>query len=150
AGHNITTQFTRTDWHHQDMVGFVLTGWREWRFLSRADFLDSNDNVQLSQLPLTRKELTPYLNVGHAIADRIFGNKKWESISSPYLGHFVTILPETRARLLSGEWRPGYLHVEIEATVPLDSLEVQLLIDLPTHRESRLIALPDSAVEESV
>jgi hypothetical protein len=150
AGLKIATQFTRTEWHHQDAVEFVITGWREWRFLSRADFLDSHENFQLSQLPLTRKGLTPYLNVGHAIADRIFGKKKWETISSPYLGHFVTILPETRARLHSGEWRPGSLHLEIETTVPLETLELQLLIDFSTHRESRLITLEKQAVEQAV
>jgi hypothetical protein len=150
AGQKITTQFTTTNWNHQDAVEFVMTGWREWRFLSRADFLDRNENFQLTQAPLTRKGLTPYLSAGHAIANRLYGNNKWGSISSPYLGQFMTILPETRARLLVGEWRPGNLHIEVEANVPLTALELQVLIDLPTRRESRLVSLQDRTVEETI
>lgn len=150
AGHKIGTQFIRTDHHHQDVVQHVLSGWREWRFLSRADFMDNHENSQLSQEPLTRKGLPPYLNVGHAIADRVFGKRKWENISSPYYGLFVTILPETRARLLSGEWRPGSVHFEIETTIPLGALELQLLIDFSTHRENRLITPRDTVIEETI
>jgi len=150
AGQKITTQFTRTDWHHQDAVEFAMTGWREWRFLSRADFLDRNENIIHSHEALTRKGLVPYLNTGHAIADRLFGNKKWGSISSPYQGHFMTILPETRARLLAGEWRPGTLRIEVEATVPLAALELQILIDLPRRRENRLIPLEDRVAEQPI
>lgn len=150
AGQKVTTQFTRTDWHHQDVVDFVLTGWREWRFLSRADFLDRNENFPLTQEPLTRKGLVPYLNTGHAIADRLYRNKKWGSISSPNQGQFMTILPETRARLLTGEWRPGLLHIEIESNIALAALELQVLIDLPSRRENRLISLQDGTAEEVV
>jgi len=150
AGQKVTTQFTRTDWHHQDVVEFSMTGWREWRFLSRADFLDRNENFQLRQEPLTRKSLIPYINTAHAIADRLYGHKRWGSISSPHQGHFMTILPETRARLATGEWRPGSLHVEVETNVPLNALELQILIDLPKGGQSKLISLQAPAVEESV
>src|SRR5258708_3228207 len=141
AGQKITTQFTRTDWYHQNAVEFVMTGWREWRFLSRADFLDRNENIQLTQELLTRKGLTPHLTAGHAIPDKIFGEKKWESISSPHSGHFVTILPETRALLLSGKWLPVNLPIEIEANISLMALELQLLIALPPHPATPLLPL---------
>lgn len=150
AGQKITTPFTRTDWHQQNLVEFTMTGWREWQFLTRSDFLDRNENFRLTQEPLTRKGLTPYLNAGHAFADRLYGNRKWGSISSPYLGQFMTILPETRARLLAGEWRPGSLHLEIEATVPLQTLELQILIDTPRGSRSRLISPQSHPVEEAI
>ena len=150
AGQKIATKFTRTDWHHQDVLDFTTTGWREWRFLSRADYLDRNENFHLTQEPLTRKGLVPYINPGHAIADRLYGNKKWNSISSPYLGQFMTILPETRARLLAGEWRPGSIHIEIEANVPLSSLELQILADVPGRRQSRIIRLRDRSIDDEI
>lgn len=150
AGQKITTQFTRTDGHHQDAVEFAITGWREWRFLSRADFLDSNENLHLTQAPLTRKGLLPYLNTGHAIANKIYGYKRWGSISSPYQGQFMTILPETRARLLAGEWRPGNLRIEVEANVPLATLELQVLMDLPVRRETKLIPLENLTAEQTI
>src|SRR6266478_1595247 len=83
AGQKITTQFGRTEWHHQNSVEYSLTGWHEWRFFSRADFLDRNENLQLTQEPITRSGLRPYLNAAHAIAHRVFGMKKWEGSSSP-------------------------------------------------------------------
>jgi hypothetical protein len=150
AGQKVTTQFTRTDWHHQDAVEFAMTGWREWRFLSRADFLDRNENFNLVQESLTRKGLVPYINTGHAIADRLYGNKKWNSISSPYQGQFMTILPETRARLLAGEWRPGSVHIEIEANVPLSTLELQILADVPGRRQSTIIPLRDQSIDDEI
>jgi Schlafen, AlbA_2 len=149
AGQKITTQFTRTDCQHQNAVEFSVTGWREWRFLTRADFLDRNETPQVSQEPLTRNGLPPYLNPGHAIAHRVFGIRKWQSISSPYLGHFMTLLPETRARLLAGEWRPGSVHIQVEAN-DLSAFELQLLIERPTHRESKLIAVETREIEEVV
>jgi len=150
AGQKIATQFTRTDWHHQDVLDYTTTGWREWRFMSRADFLDRNENFHLTQDPLTRNGLVPYINTGHAIADRLYGNKKWNSISSPNQGHFMTILPETRARLLAGEWRPGSVHIEIEANVPLSGLELQILADVPGRRQSRIIRLRNRAIDDEI
>lgn len=150
AGQQITTQFSRTDCHQQNAVEYSLTGWREWRFLSRADFLDRNETPQLSQEPLTRNGLPPYLNAGHAIAHRVFGIRKWQSISSPYLGLFMTLLPETRARLLAGEWRPGSLHIQVDTTDSLDAFELQLLIERPAHRETKLITLQTGEIDEGV
>jgi hypothetical protein len=150
AGQKVATQFTRTDWHHQDVVAYTMTGWREWRFLSRADFLDKNENFHLTQEPLTRKGLVPYINTGHAIADRLYGNKKWNSISSPYQGQFMTILPETRARLLAGEWSPGSIHIEIEANVPLPTLELQILTEVAGRQQSKIIPLQSKAIDDEI
>jgi hypothetical protein len=150
AGQKVATQFTRTDWHHQDVIEHTMTGWREWRFLSRADFLDRNENFHLTQEPLTRKGLVPYINAGHGIADKLYGNKRWNSISSPYQGQFMTILPETRARLLAGEWRPGSVHIEVEANVPLLTLELQILADVGGRQQSRIVPLQSKSIDEEI
>ena len=144
GNHPVTNHFARTESRHQKSIDFSLTGWQEWIFQTRVDYLDRGENIYLPQEPLIRNGLPPYLSAGHAIADRLYGNKNWNGNGSPYMGHFLTILPDTRARLFAGEWGPGNLSLQIESHIPIDELEIQILMEFPIGREGIIVPLKNT------
>jgi hypothetical protein len=140
AGNSIPRLFSSTDLQKRIHLSYYDSP--GWRYVSRPARIPDGQEVALSQDPLLAYGLPPQLGAFGAINDWIFGidtpNKI--GVSAPEHNWFVTFLPETRAQLRSAEWVPGRLSIEIAASIPADTLQLQALYE-HGERKSDLLGI---------
>jgi Putative DNA-binding domain len=117
-------KFSGTNHYFQPYLVYTHTGWAEEKYTTPAVVTDP---FQISQEPLTRLGLRPYLRQGHAVAHWMVGKTDWQSNSGPNDGQFVTVLPSTEGRIVKAKWTPGKLTTELE--IYSSNSELQILFD---------------------
>lgn len=149
AEYSIPGVFSQTDLQKQ--VHLPLYRWMGWRYLSRLDPRQGEQQTYISQEPLLAFGLPPHLGAAGAISEWVFETDLQSEISStaPNQGCWITMLPETRARLKSAEWVPGLLRVEIEPGVAEDQLQLQLLYS-ESGKKCDLLNLGPGPIETEV
>lgn len=128
-GYKVQGTFSQSRWerHTYPIGGDEFAS--GWKLISSLDQVrDTNDfQTHLGQGPLLGYGLRPYLGPAQAIAEWIFGMRSDSySGSLPHPNEIVTILPDTRARIVSGQWTPEILAIELELNVPHDSVQLQI------------------------
>lgn len=133
GGHNIQSSFTRSDFDHR-VYPAQPELWAGWDLRSAIDRDANWRDISLPQGTLTARDSRTYLGPNEAINDWVFGLRTQNSLASdvPYKDTMVTVLPDTRARVVSARWLPGKLKFKIEADIVRDDLAIQVL-----HVDSR-------------
>jgi Putative DNA-binding domain len=124
-GQRITGTFGSTYGDRQAYVG--TRGWTGWRFVSRIDRGPEFKEFQVRQGSLLASGLRPYLSAPDAVNEWVSQTPSSNSVSVLDQDCMVTMLPDLRARIISAEWVPGLVRIEIELGVPADQVELQLL-----------------------
>ena len=125
VGHNFTrSMLTRK-------LDAAVLGWGGWEFSSRVDRKGMEHETYLRQEPLLAFGLRPYGSASEAIAKWVFELKNTHLYSfgnrAPHEGEFLTLVPDTRARIVRAAWLPGLVNVDIELRVDPKEIEAQFL-----------------------
>jgi len=149
GGQKIGATFSRTDGQHQTYAG--IHGWLGWQFVSHLDRPADRQDFHLPQTPLLAHGLRPYLGAAEAVSQWLFekGTTNQMDARVEYQDRLVTVLPDTRARLISAEWLPGRLRLEIDLGVQEDQVQLQLLY-VDASRQTDLLMIPQGPAEFEV
>jgi hypothetical protein len=123
-GQEIKGTFSRTNGYAQTHTS--TAGWIGWRYVSTLDGAAPVQNSQI-QAPLVAAGLRPYLSAADAVAHWVSDTPSSNSVTVIDQDYVVTMLPDLRARIISAEWVPGLVHIEVELGVPAEHIELQLM-----------------------
>jgi len=123
-GHKITGTFSNTRGDAQTHTS--TAGWIGWRYVSRLDLSGPVEHFQV-QAPLLASGLRPWLSAPDAICNWVSGMPSSNSVTVLDQDCVVTMLPDLRARIISAEWVPGLVRLELELGVPVEQVELQLM-----------------------
>lgn len=112
------------------------------------------------QVPLLGYDLKPYLTPAHAVNEWVFGIDYSMQPGASFQNQWslVTVVPDLRVRVISAEWLPGTLHLELALRVPADQVQLQIIHAgaVKSHRllevkagEQR-IEIPDDAQKPTI
>lgn len=120
------------------------TGWTETIFKSEPAHR-GNHSLHLTQEPVTGFGLPPFENGIDAYYEWMFGDRRRHGNSSSIIdrGAFVTVLPDTRARIIAAEWEKKQLMVHLEIQVPREQFELQCLFAESGTRRDHFARSPD-------
>ncbi len=121
----ITFTFGLTNGNRQTNAGGP--GMIGWRFVSRLDREASFREHQIRQAPLLAPGLPPFLAAPDAVNEWVSETRSSNSVTILDQDCIVTTLPDLRATIISAEWVPGLVRIEIGLGVPAEQLELQLL-----------------------
>lgn len=131
----VTEKFSRTDGDRQTYVG--VHHWTGWRYVSRLDPDPLPRNYYLPTTSLLAHGLRPFLGAAEAVIQWVSAkpstttNQRASAV--PDQDCIVTMLPDTRAEIISAEWLPGLLRMRLRCGVPLNELEFQLIYEGATR-----------------
>ena len=123
-GHKITGTFSNTRGDTQTHTS--TAGWIGWRYVSRLDHGAPFEHFQV-QAPLLALGLRPYLSAPDAVSDWVSDTPSSNSVTVLDQDCIVTMLPDLRARIVSAEWVPGLVRIEVDLDVAADQVELQLM-----------------------
>jgi hypothetical protein len=128
AGHKISSSFSKSDLDHRTYPARPEL-WAGWDLRNTIDRDANWEEIYLPQGTLAALDLRTYLGPNEAINDWIFGLQTQNSLAAdvPHKDTMITVLPDTRVRVVSAQWLPGKLRFEIEIDVPKDHLAIQVL-----------------------
>ena len=146
-GHKITDTFSYTQGDRQTYVG--VHRWTGWRYFSRIDRGPNWKDFYLPQTPLLAHGQRPHLGAAGAVNEWMLPGQRSNETANTVLDQdcIVTMLPDTRAEIISAEWVPGLLRIEIRPSVPLDQLELQLLYADAKKRSDLIDVQPEMEIE---
>ncbi|SPE21906.1 hypothetical protein SBA7_100014 [Candidatus Sulfotelmatobacter sp. SbA7] len=124
-GRKISSTFSQASGDRQTYT--ITRGLTGWRFVSRLDRGPDWKELQPRQAPLLAPGLRPYLSAPDAVSDWVSDTPRSNSVTILDQECAVTMLPDLRARIISAEWVPGLVRIEIDLGVPADQVELQLL-----------------------
>ncbi len=109
----------------------AIRGWGGWEFSSRVDHTAQERETYLRQEPLLAFGLRPYNSAFEAILRWVFEEKNTDFYPpgnrAPNQGEFLTLVADTRARIVRAEWLPGLVNAEVELGVDPREVEAQFL-----------------------
>jgi len=106
----------------------VVAGQPTWRIYGQTEGTLPFDDRGLPHGPLLARGLRPYSTFASAVNDWVFGAGDSEHAHDlMYRLCLVALLPDLRARVTSAEWMPGNLKLEIDAQLPWDNLQLQII-----------------------
>jgi len=81
------------------------------------------------QIPLLGYDLKPFLTPAHAVNEWVFGidHSMQPGASFQNQWQLVTVIPDLRAKVISAEWLPGTLHLNLGLRVPVDQVQLQII-----------------------
>jgi hypothetical protein len=123
-GQKITGTFTRSRGYAQTHTS--ARNWIGWRYISTLDHGAPFESFNV-RAPLVAPGLRPYLSSPDAISDWVSDMPSSNSVSVADQDCIITMLPDLRARIVSAQWLPGLVRVELEMGVPEDQVELQLM-----------------------
>lgn len=143
SGYRYTCDEGHSSWHPK------LTGWTEASFKSDAVDTSNGNRLSLTRDPVTSFGLPPYESGSHVVHEWMHRqtSRQRHSGDPSDLGAFRTILPDTRARIVSAEWSRGQLEVHLEVNVPRNQLELQCLFFESVLARDVLLAAPANHVQ---
>ena len=113
-----------------------------------------------AQTPLLGYGLKPYLTPAHAVNHWVFGidHSAQPGASLQNQWTLVTALPDLRAKVISAEWLPGSLRLQLETRVPVDQIQLQIIHSgsvkghqlLEVNAGEQQIEIPDDAQKVSI
>lgn len=115
---------------------------RRWSGLQIVSSRDRNgpyQEVYLPQDPIATVGLKPYWGANHAINEWLFDAQSTSPASNsvPHSNELVTILPDTRARIVAARWTPGKLRIKTEINT---QAEVQMqILQLGSEQDHQLL-----------
>jgi hypothetical protein len=151
-GQKIESKFSRSDLDHRTYpIGPEFWGRWELRSAIDQDQTGAWKDIYLPQGTLSGVGLTTYLGPNEAINDWVFGQETLNSYAAdiPNKSYVVTVLPDTRARVLSAHWLPGKLCLEVEINIPKNELRLEVR-HVGSKKRSQLVPLDDSQIEVPV
>jgi hypothetical protein len=128
SGVPVLNKFTHTMVNH-DASGHNASRWPSWLFTTSADSRKDNQRLLLDQQPTVSKGRPPFRSPADAVRSWVFHQTQQIVMANdvPYQDQFLVVIPDTRARFVSGRWSPGSLDVVLEANASLRDLELQIL-----------------------
>jgi hypothetical protein len=137
-------EFKQTLVNH-DLSGDSTSGWPSWVYSTSKEYRQGEQPLYLSQSPLVQIEQEPFRTSSDAVRRWVYGEIFCDQLSNgvPNQEHFLTIVPDTRARFASGRWRSGRLELSIETGVNPCELELQIIRLGSSARSSRHIVTAD-------
>ena|SRR5437868_3866340 len=125
-GHKITCTFHRSRFEDYKYPRDE----HQWSGLRITSMRDRDANFREPSIPqgaVVGFDLPPYLGPNHAVSDWIFGGHASNPASAtvPDENSIVTIVPDTRARIISARWTPGKLRIKTEINIP--NMQVQIV-----------------------
>ena len=110
--------------------------------------------------PLLGYGLKPYLTAAHAVNHWVFGIDHLVQPGASLQNQWtlVTALPDLRAKVISAEWLPGTLRLELDIRVPVDQIQLQIIHSgslkghqlLEVNAAEQQIEIPDDAQKLSI
>lgn len=156
SGVPILNKFTHTMVNH-DSSGHNASGWPSWLFTTSADSRNGDQRLFLEQQPTVSKGQPPFRSPTDAVRSWVFHEPQHNVMTNDvrYQDQFLVVIPDTRARFVSGRWSPGSLDVVLETNVSLGDLELQILhigsenrsANYPVQTEPMHLPIPDDALE---
>jgi hypothetical protein len=139
---------------------FGIGGSPTWRITSHVVRDSQWKDYYPPQIPLLGYGLKPYLTPAHAINHWVFGidHSTQPGASLQNQWSLVTSLPDLRAKVISAEWLPGTLRLQLDIRVPVDQIQLQIIHSgsvkehqfLEVNAEEQQIEIPDDAQKVSI
>lgn len=151
-GHPIKLTFSRSEFKQRTYpTGRNL--WTGHDLKSRRDRDENWKELYVPQGDLVRRGASPYKGPDHAINDWLFDQDTWNLLGAdlPNKDTIVTAFPDSRARILSAEWKPQLkkLYLEIELNVSPEQVELQIS-HLESKHRSQSVPLKSGAIEVDI
>jgi hypothetical protein len=137
--------------------GHTASGWPSWLYTASADSRNGEQRLFLEQQPTASRGLVPFLSPADAVRCWIFREPRSDSMTHdvPYQEQFLVVIPDTRARFISGRWRPGTLELTMEVNSSSHDLELQIIhvgsekrsANYPVQAEPMVLEIPEDARE---
>jgi hypothetical protein len=139
---------------------FGIGGSPTWRITSHVVRDSEWKDYYPAQTPLLGYGLRPYLTPAHAVNHWVFGidHSAQPGASLQNQWTLVTALPDLRAKVISAEWLPGTLHLQLEVRVRVDQIQLQIIHSgsvkghqlLEVNAGEHQIEIPDDAQKVSI
>jgi hypothetical protein len=108
---------------------FGVGGSPTWRITSHIVKDSDWKEFYPPQTPLLGYDLKPFLTPAHAANELVFGidHSMQPGASFQNQWQLITLIPDLRARVVSAEWLPGVLHLDLALRVPADEVQLQII-----------------------
>jgi len=108
---------------------FGVGGCPTWRITSHIIRDSVWKEFYPPQVPLLAHNLKPFLTPAHAVNQWIFGvdHSLQAGASFQHQWELLTLVPDLRAKLISAEWIPGTLGLNLDLRVPVDQVQLQII-----------------------
>jgi hypothetical protein len=136
--------------------GHSASGWPSWVYTVSADSRNGEQRVFLDQQPTVNMGLPPFKSPADAVRSWVFHESRCDGMTNdvPNQEAFLVVIPDIRARFVSGRWSPGRLELAIETTIWSD-LELQIIqvgseqrsANFPVTAEPMVLDIPEDARE---
>lgn len=158
GGHEIKNVFPQSTASRDFYFG--IGGSPTWRITSHAVKDSEWKDFYPPQIPLLGYGLKPYLSPAHAVNHWVFGidHSVQPGASLQNQWTLVTALPDLRAKVISAEWLPGTLRLELDTRVPVDQIQLQIIHSgsvkghqlLEVNAGEQQIEIPDDTQKVSI
>jgi hypothetical protein len=116
SGISIVNTFTHSTASHNTNV-HGQSGWPSWLYTTHANPRSDEQRLFLEQQPTVSKGLAPFRSAADAVRSWVFQDPRSDAMTTdvPYQEQFLVVVPDTRARFVSGRWSPGNVHIVLES-----------------------------------
>jgi Putative DNA-binding domain len=108
---------------------FGVGGSPTWRITSHMVKDSEWREFYPAQIPLLGYDLKPFVTPAHAVNEWVFGidHSMQPGASFQNQWQLLTVIPDLRAKVISAEWLPGLLHLDLALRVPVDEVQLQII-----------------------
>lgn len=128
SGIPILNTFPRANADHNPWE-HAASGWPSWLYTSSTDPRNGEQKIHLAQHATVSMGLSPFLSPADAVRCWIFQEARCNNMAYdiPLQEQFLTVVPDTRVRFVSGRWSPGKLDLALEINTRLRDVELQVI-----------------------
>jgi hypothetical protein len=156
SGVSILNTFTHSTVTHNSSEHAAF-GWPSWIYATNADLRNDEQRLFLEQQPTVSKGLAPFRSPADAVRYWVFQDQRCDAMAAdvPYQEQFLIVIPDTRARFISGRWSACTLDIALEINTLSTDLELQIRYvgsgnrsaNYPVGTDAMIIPVPGDARE---